>query len=627
MRNKIEILRAVCFSKDDIKTYNNLPFEFKNIEIEFMEEFKKIYELGLNQLERFIIKLDKDGNQLEPQDIQYYVKQLLNGPYSTYAAELGRGKKYFIPTTDNIGILRNNETTGSSTSLYIDDKYPIEIPTDILNKTPLSIQNMIKVSTETVEVLFRSSLFTSIAYDNTLPIVDKKNQTRYTQEKSGAWLQQAHGNFNVKDAYYRTKMEPARAEITGIVRSDIGDERYRVYEDKKQFSPFNPYSNNGYSANFVVEKKITNGANTQVFKQDIYVNVIDDRNTKIVVNDKSSNKEFLPNTVSGQLSYSNKGKKREDSITNKLAIVDQALNIAEQSGLINLGQFGVNSRGLLVLASQAGTSSGRELLVNIGKNKLITVGRQILGNVGNQLSNATGGIIGISNGGDLGITIAGQVFTKVDGKIHSNVGNLLINRLGGQILNNTSDQLIDISGRTIATIGNQFGLNVNTQMFGNVAGNVLSNISSQLFNSNGRISFDGIGEQILNNVGGQLFGNYNGQTFNNIGGQMGLNIGNELVNTSGQLFGNNVSNILGINNISNNISAQIGNNISNVLGLNTISTNISNNIANIGQLAINRLSDIGANIARQVGQNIVNISKAVTVQIRNSVSSIVRGFF
>ena len=623
MRNKIEILRAVCFTKDDVKTYSNLPFEFKNIEIEFMEEFKKVYELGLNQLERFIIKLDNEGNQLEPQDIQYYIKQLSNGPYSSYAAELGRGKKYFTPTTDNIGILRNNEITGSSTSLYIDDKYPIEIPTDILNKTPLSIQNMIKVSTETVEVLFRSSLFTSIAYDNTLPIVDKKNQTRYAQERSGAWLQQAHGNFNVKDAYYRTKMEPARAEIADIVRSDIGDERYRVYEDKKQFSPFNAYSNNGYSANFVVEKKITNAANTQVVKQDIYGNIIDDRNTKIVVNNKSSNKEFLPNTVSGQLSFSDKGQRREDSLTNKLAIADQALGVAQQSGLINLGQFGVNARGLLVLASQAGTSSGRELLINDGKNKLITVGRQILGNAGNQLSNATGGIIGISNGGDLGITIGGQVFTKVDDKIYSSVGNLMINRLGGPSINNLSEKLIDISGRSIATIGNQFGLNVNTQMLGNVAGKTLSNIGSQLFNSNGRISFDGIGEQLLNNAGGQLFGNYSGKIFNNIGGQMGLNIGNELVNIGGQLFGTNASNLLNINNISKNISAQLGNNISSVLGLNTI----SDNILNIGQLSINKFNEIGANLTQKINQNIANASNAITAQIKKSVAAITRGLF
>jgi len=624
MRNKIEILRAICFTKDDIKTYDNLPFEFKDIEIEFMEEYKKIYELGLNQLERFIIKLDKDGNQLEPQDTQYYVKQLLNGPYSTYAAELGRGRKYFIPTTDNIGILRNNETTGTSTSLYIDDKYPIEIPTDILNKTPLSIQNMIKVSTETVEVLFRSSLFTSVAYDNTLPIVDKKNQTRYSQERSGAWLQQAHGNFNVKDAYYRTKMEPARAEIADIVRSDIGDERYRVYEDKKQFSPFNPYSNNEYSANFVLDKKLTTGGNTQIIKEDIFGNIIDDRNTEITINNNSTNKEFLPNTVSGQLSFADKGKKRSDSSNNKLARIDQAITVAERAGIINLGQFGVNARGLLVLGNQIGSSNGRELLVNDGKNKLITIGRQILGNTSNQLGNITGDIIGISNGGDLGVSLAGQVFTRVDGKVFSSVGNLLINRLGGQISNNVSDQILDISGRTIASIGNQFGLNVNTQMFGDVAGGLLSNISSQLFNSNGKISFKGIGDNILNNVGGQLFGNYNGQTFNNIGGQMGLNISNQVVNTAGQLFGGNTSNILGINNISSNISAQLGSNISSVLGLNAITGAISN----IGNLTIGKIGEIGNNLFQKVGTNIIgNVGKTFSSQIKNSAINITRGLF
>jgi hypothetical protein len=624
MRNKIEILRAVCFTKDDIKTYDNLPFEFKDIEIEFMEEFKKIYELGLNQLERFIVKLDNDGHQLAPQDVQYYVKQLLNGPYSNYAAELGRGRKYFNPTSDNVGILRNDETTGTSTSLYIDDKYPIEVPTDILNKTPLSIQNMIKVSTETVEVIFRSSVFTSVAYDNTLPIVDKRNQTRYTQERSGEWLQQAHGNFNVKDAYYRTKMEPARAEIADIVRSDIGDERYRVYEDKKQFSPFNPYSNDEYSANFVVDKKLISGETTQTIKEDIFGNIIDDRNTEITVNKNSSNKEFFPNTVSGQLSFAAKGERRSDSIVNKLARVEQTIGVAERAGIVNLGQFGVNARGLLVLGTQIGSSNGRELLVNDGKNRLITIGRQILGNANTQLGNATGDIIGISNGGDIGIKLAGQVFTKVDGKIFSSVGNLLITRLGGQTLNNTSDQVIDISGRTIASVGNQFGLNVNTQMFGNVAGGLLSNIGSQLFNSNGKISFKGLGDQILNNVGGQLFGNYNGQTFNNIGGQMGLNVSNQVVNTAGQLFGNNVGSALGLNNISSSIRAQLGTNIGSVLGLNTISGSVSN----IGQLAIGRVTDIGTNLVSQLGMNIIgNVGRNIAAQVKNSVISITRGFF
>jgi hypothetical protein len=618
MRNKIEILRAVCFTKDDIKNYDNLPFEFRDIEIEFMEEFKKIYELGLNQLERFIIKLDNQGSQLEPQDVQYYVKQLLNGPYSSYAAELARGRKYFTPTPDNIGILRNNETTGSSTSLYIDDQYPVEVPSDLLNKTPLSIQNMIKVSTETVEVMFRSSLFTSIAYDNTLPIVDKKNQTRYSEERNGAWLQKAHGNFNVKDAFYRTKMEPVRSEIADIVRGDLGDEQFRIYEDKKQFSPFNPYSNSDYSANFVMDKKLTTGDKTQTIKEDIFGNVIDDRNTQITINKNSTNKEFLPNTVSGQLSFSDKGRRREDSISNKLALADQTLSVAQQTGLVDLGQFGVNARGLLVLGSQVGTSSGRQLLVNSGRNKLITVGRQILGDVGSQLSDATGNIVGISNGGDLGMSIAGQLFTKVDGQIFTSAGNLLIKNLGGQLVNNTGNQLLDIAGRTIDSVGDQFGFNTNGQMIGNIGGKLLSNVGSQLLNSGGNLSFSGIGKQILNNNGGQLFGNFNGQTFNNIGGQMGLNIGNQAITTAGQLFGT------GKVPLATNIRTQLSNNASNILGINTATTNISN----VGQLAINKLGQIGANLTKQLTTNVIgNFGKAITTQIKSSAIKIARGFF
>ena len=59
MRNKIEILRSILFTKEDLVNYKNIDDQFSKVEIEFMIEFKKIYELGLNQLEKFINKLEK----------------------------------------------------------------------------------------------------------------------------------------------------------------------------------------------------------------------------------------------------------------------------------------------------------------------------------------------------------------------------------------------------------------------------------------------------------------------------------------------------------------------------------------------------------------------------------------
>ena len=45
MRNKIEILRSILFTKEDLVNYKNIDDQFSKVEIEFMIEFKKIYEL------------------------------------------------------------------------------------------------------------------------------------------------------------------------------------------------------------------------------------------------------------------------------------------------------------------------------------------------------------------------------------------------------------------------------------------------------------------------------------------------------------------------------------------------------------------------------------------------------
>ena len=82
MRNRVEILRAIEFTKKDLEDITNLDelVQFSDKDKEFMEEFKKVYELGLNQLELFINKLDKEGSELDEYSIQYYVSQLLTGP-------------------------------------------------------------------------------------------------------------------------------------------------------------------------------------------------------------------------------------------------------------------------------------------------------------------------------------------------------------------------------------------------------------------------------------------------------------------------------------------------------------------------------------------------------------------
>jgi hypothetical protein len=301
MRNKIEILRSILFTEEDLVNYKNIDNQFSKVEIEFMVEFKKIYELGLNQLEKFINKLDEEGKDLEPWDIAYYVKQLSNGPLSSYAKELAKDKKYFEAIPDILGNVGNKEITRHNTTLYEDGDYPLEIPVDIYNKSPKFIQNMIVSANKEVEKMFRSSLNASVVNDNTLPIIDKAPQQRYSLEKTGEWQQKSHGTINVKDSYYRVKMTDIRSQIFDKVKEVIGEEHFRIFRDKKDFNPFDSEKNNATSSNYVFEKEMKEKSNVEIFEEDIFGDVFDNRDTVLKIQKPDKNEEYKLNTVDGQL--------------------------------------------------------------------------------------------------------------------------------------------------------------------------------------------------------------------------------------------------------------------------------------------------------------------------------------
>ena len=195
MNNKVETLRAICFTAEDLKNIKNFADAFTEKEIEFMVEFKKIYELGLDQLKKFIDKLDEEGKDLDTYTILYYVEVLLNGPLGSYVREFSKDKKYFVAISDSMGMLGNITRTTQNCPIYPDMDMPLGCSVDVFNKLPNFCQKTILNAVKITENMFRSSLYSSTFIDNTLPVIDKSNNIRYNDEKNGDWALKSSGTY------------------------------------------------------------------------------------------------------------------------------------------------------------------------------------------------------------------------------------------------------------------------------------------------------------------------------------------------------------------------------------------------------------------------------------------------
>lgn len=307
MRNRVEILRAIEFTKDDLKDVINLDelVQFSDKEKEFMEEFKKIYELGLNQLELFINKLDEEGSELDEYTIQYYVSQLLTGPLGQYARKLGEDKKYFTKSPIMMGFGGNIETTTSNTAIIQNTKPPFGVNVDIYNKLPLFLQTQVTSSVSKTEEIFRSGMVSSVFMDNTLQIIDKNPQLRYDTEPSGEWQKKSHGSYCVRDVGFRNTITEISPAIFDKVKTYLGDEDFRIYLDKKTYNPFDPEKNTSTSANYKFKRILREGDDIE---EEVDVDILgavndtfDRRESVLKVDNGDKNVEYKLNTNQGQL--------------------------------------------------------------------------------------------------------------------------------------------------------------------------------------------------------------------------------------------------------------------------------------------------------------------------------------
>jgi len=306
MDNKIEILRSICFTAQDIDTIKNLDDlgDFSDKDIEFMIEFKKIYELGLEQLKKFIDKLDTDGKDLDTYSINYYIKVLLNGPLGSYVKKYSIDKKYFANSPDIMGMLGNITKSSLNNTIFTHDDYPLGCSVDVYNRLPGFIQNSIQTAVKVSEDLFRESLGSCVAVDNTLPLVDKHNQQRYQEEQLGKWVLRPNGNYMVKDSFWLVSVKDVSQNIFDSVKSYLGDEDFRVYKDKKQYTAFDSDKNTSTAGVTEVEKEFTVGEDKLTITLDLMGDEFDSeekRQSSLTISSPEKDEKFLLNTNAGQL--------------------------------------------------------------------------------------------------------------------------------------------------------------------------------------------------------------------------------------------------------------------------------------------------------------------------------------
>ena len=302
--NKVEILRAICFTKEEMSNISNLGDSFTELEIDFMVEFKKIYELGLGQLEKFIKKLDEEGKDLDEYSIIYYVDILNNGPLGSYVKKFSKDKNYFKLTPDSMGLLGNKSYTTANNTLYPDLPYQLGCSVDIYNKLPPFMQTNLDSAIKQTESIFRDSILSSTVIDNTLPIMDKNPQLRYSEEPTGEWVNRANGSYMVKDSQYYWIIDEISESIFDEIKTQLGDENFRIYKEKKQYNAFDSDKNTSTGIISKILKTLKQGDDVLEVETDLFGDVFDSeqsRSSVLKISNDEKDIEYKLHTNKGQL--------------------------------------------------------------------------------------------------------------------------------------------------------------------------------------------------------------------------------------------------------------------------------------------------------------------------------------
>jgi hypothetical protein len=259
--DKAEILRSLFVSK---KQFENLierdcdgnlsgplmGHTYSTHELDFMDSFLKTFELGLDQLEDFMRKLDSVQGllRLDECSILYYLRQILNGPWACAATDITNflsGNLNILQSTNNaIGTLSNAVRSNISTTVY--GLEPVNAAIDLYNHLPPKMQENIDNSVRTATNVFNSNMESLVYNDNTMPYIDKLPILRVNQEWVRGFTNLASGNLMLKDVPFFNTLRNISNDVIGQIQGTLGIAASKIWEFQKKVNRFYRGANSVY---------------------------------------------------------------------------------------------------------------------------------------------------------------------------------------------------------------------------------------------------------------------------------------------------------------------------------------------------------------------------------------------
>lgn len=258
---KVEVLRALVRTVDQFEyefgeeadklTPYLQDIKYKEIDLQMMQEFKKVYSLGFNQLEKFVNELNEAAptgkekgkeqqKKIDVYSVIYFIRQLKYGPY-------GKAKK-FLDQIEDIDIFKpapdimGNVDGESNSSTPVWAPGGLDLSNVTLFKSPTILVKLLGSGIANSQSMFNGNIQSAVVMDNTLPMIDKQNELRINEEgRDGrSSVNPAHGNHMVKDVEKIVLLKEATLKIYDSVKEFLGDKLNQIYLFNVTVNYFNP---------------------------------------------------------------------------------------------------------------------------------------------------------------------------------------------------------------------------------------------------------------------------------------------------------------------------------------------------------------------------------------------------